>query len=226
MKVLNHGLFVAALCCSIMLQTGCGLSNAVKGGAIGAGAGGAVGGVIGDKAGNTAAGAIIGAAVGGTAGVLIGRHMDQQAEEMRRTIANAEIERVAEGIKITFDSGILFAIGSAELQAEARSTIEQMVQVLRDYPDSNIVIEGDTDNTGGTDFNQALSERRATAVADYHKTLGISASRIVTLGLGEMNPIASNDTAAGRQLNRRVEVAIFANDALKAAAANGSLNQQ
>lgn len=222
MKTNFQGLSIVVLC-GCLIQMGCGLSNAVKGGAIGAGAGGVVGGVIGDKAGNTAAGAIIGATVGGTAGVLIGRHMDKQAEEMRKTIADAEIERVAEGIKITFDSGILFAIGSADLQAPARATIEKMVRVLKDYPDSNILIEGDTDNTGSTSLNQELSERRAMAVADYHKMLGISGTRISTIGMGELNPIASNDTAAGRQQNRRVEVAIFANDALKTAAANGTL---
>jgi len=207
----------------LFLVTGCGLSNAVKGGAIGAGAGGAAGGVIGHEAGNTAAGAIIGAAVGGTAGVLIGRHMDKQAEEMRKELENAEVERVAEGIRITFDSGILFLTDSSELQPEARTTIESMAKVLNDYPDSNVLIEGDTDNTGTADYNQKLSERRAQAVADYHKLLGVAGSRISIVGLGESNPIASNDSADGRRQNRRVEVAIFANDALKQAAEKGSL---
>lgn len=205
-------------------MTGCGVSNAVKGGVIGAGAGGAVGGVIGHEAGNTAAGAIIGAAVGGTAGVLIGRHMDKQAEEMRAKLENVEVERVAEGIRITFDAGILFSTDSSELQSEARRAIEGMAKVLNDYPESNILIEGDTDSIGTSEYNQALSERRAQAVADYHKRLGVAASRISTIGLGESNPVASNDTADGRRLNRRVEVAIFANDALMKAAENGTLN--
>lgn len=213
-----------ALFGSVVFLIGCGASNALKGGAVGAGAGGVAGGVIGHEVGNTAAGAIIGAAVGGTAGVLIGRHMDKQAEKMRQEIENAEIERVAEGIKVTFNSGILFAIDSSELQPAARKTIESMAKVLNDYPDTNILIEGDTDNTGTSTYNQALSERRAQAVADYHIRLGVAGSRISTIGLGESNPIASNDTADGRQQNRRVEVAIFANDTLKQAAERGSIN--
>jgi outer membrane protein OmpA-like peptidoglycan-associated protein len=202
---------------------GCSASNTLKGGAIGAGAGGLAGGVIGRQVGSTAVGAIIGAAVGGTTGVLIGRHMDKQAEEMRRQVENAEIERVGEGIKVTFDSGILFATNSFELQPAARTTIESMAKILNDYPDSNILIEGDTDNTGTTEYNQKLSERRAQAVADYHMRLGVASSRISTIGLGELNPIASNDTDAGRQQNRRVEVAIYASDAMKEAAGTGSL---
>jgi len=224
MKYIMRNIFVVMIAASLSLMTGCGVSNAVKGGVIGAGAGGAVGGVIGNQAGNTATGAIIGAAVGGTTGVLIGRHMDKQAEEMRRELENAEIERVAEGIKVTFNSGILFEIDSYELQPAARSNIESMARILNDYPESNIVIEGDTDSTGASEYNQTLSERRAQAVANYHMRLGIASSRITTIGLGEMNPIASNDTVEGRRLNRRVEVAIFANEALIQAAEKGSLN--
>jgi len=224
MKATANKAIIVGLCVSISLLMGCGASNALKGGAIGAGAGGVAGAVIGHQVGNTAAGAIIGAAVGGTTGALIGRHMDKQAEEMRQKLENAEIERIAEGIKITFDSGILFAIDSSELQPAARTTIESMATVLNDFPDTNILIEGDTDNTGTSEYNQLLSERRAQAVADYHKRLGVAASRISTVGLGESNPVASNDTAEGRQQNRRVEVAIFASDALKQAAENGNLN--
>ncbi|HEX9654995.1 MAG TPA: OmpA family protein [bacterium] len=197
---------------------GCAWSNKAKGGAIGAGAGAVAGGVIGHVAGNTALGAIIGAAVGGTAGVIIGNHMDKQAEEMRRDLQNAKIERIGEGIKITFDSGILFVTNSSELQYVARTNIESLVKILNKYPDTNILIEGDTDNTGTNEYNQKLSERRAQAVADYQNSLGVAGSRISTVGLGETNAIASNDTDAGRQQNRRVEVAIFANDKLKDAA--------
>lgn len=196
----------------------CGWSSKAKGGAIGAGAGGVAGAVIGHAAGNTALGAIIGAAVGGTAGVIIGNHMDKQAAEMRRDLTNAKIERVGEGIKITFDSGILFVTNSSDLQYVARTNIESLVNILNKYPDTNILIEGDTDSEGTGDYNQSLSERRAQAVAGYQKSLGIPSSRISTVGLGESNPIASNDTSDGRQQNRRVEVAIFANDKLKKAA--------
>jgi len=204
--------------------TGCGWSNKAKGGAIGAGVGGVAGGVIGRAQGNTALGAIIGAAVGGTAGVLIGRHMDQQAEEMRRDLQNARVERVGEGIKITFDSGILFDIDSYQLQPAATANIESLVKILNKYPDTNILIEGDTDDTGSDDYNQTLSERRAEAVANYQKSLGIPGSRVSTVGLGESNPVASNDTEEGRRQNRRVEVAIFANEEMKDAAKDGRLN--
>jgi outer membrane protein OmpA-like peptidoglycan-associated protein len=215
---------VVVLCVSAALLLGCGANNALKGGAIGAGVGGAAGGVIGHQLGNTAIGAIIGAAVGGTAGGLIGRHMDRQAEEMRRDIENAKIERVGEGIKITFDSGILFAIDSSELQPTAKANIESLAKILNKYPDTNILIEGDTDNTGSESYNQSLSERRAQAVSSYQRSLEVDGSRISTVGLGELNPVASNDTDYGREQNRRVEVAIFANDKLKKAAENGTLN--
>lgn len=211
---------VILLLSSALLLTamGCGLSNKVKGGAIGAGAGGAVGAVVGHAAGNTALGAIIGAAVGGTAGVIIGNHMDKQAAEMRRDLENAKIERIGEGIKITFDSGILFETNSSNLQSVARGNIESLVKILNKYPDTNIFVEGDTDSDGTEEYNQKLSERRAQAVANYLSGLGITGARITTVGLGESNPVASNDTAEGRQLNRRVEVAVFANDKLKKAA--------
>jgi len=224
MKTIANVVITGALCVSIAFVVGCGASNAVKGGAIGAGAGGAVGGVVGYKLGNTAVGAIIGAAVGGTAGVLIGRHMDKQAEEMRRDMENARIERIGEGIKITFESGILFDTDSAELLADARANIESLATILKKYPDTNILVEGDTDSTGTEEYNQALSERRAQAVANYQQNLGIPGSRISTVGLGELNPIASNGTEYGRQQNRRVEIAIFANDKLKKAAESGKLS--
>jgi outer membrane protein OmpA-like peptidoglycan-associated protein len=144
--------------------------------------------------------------------------MDKQAEEMKRDLQNAKVERVGEGIKITFDSGILFETDSYQLQSVARENIGGLVKILNKYPDTNIFIEGDTDSQGTDDYNQKLSERRAQAVADYQMGLGIPGSRISTVGLGESNPVASNDTDDGRRQNRRVEVAIFANDKLKKAA--------
>jgi outer membrane protein OmpA-like peptidoglycan-associated protein len=220
----NHwnGTLVCVLCIS-MLMLGCSASNAVKGGAIGVGGGAVVGGLIGKAAGNTALGAIIGAAVGGTTGAIIGNNMDKRAEELRRDLANAKVERVGEGIKITFDSGILFVTNSSELQPAARTNIDNLARILNKYPDTNILIEGATDNEGTEQYNQALSERRAQSVADYHKGQGVPGSRISTVGTGEKHPVATNDTAAGRQLNRRVEVAIFANEKMKDAAENGTL---
>jgi outer membrane protein OmpA-like peptidoglycan-associated protein len=186
--------------------------------------GGVAGDVIGHQPGNTAVSAIIGAAVGGMAGALIGRHTDREAEEMRQDIKNAKIERIGEGIKITFDSGILLETNSSELHSLAKANIESLAKILKKYPDTNILIEGDTDNTGTEEYNQKLSEHRAQAVADYQKGLGVAGSRISTVGLGELNPIASNDMDYDREQNRRVEVAIFASDKLKKAAEDGKLD--
>jgi len=197
---------------------GCSWNNAAKGGAIGAGAGGVVGGVIGHQSGNTAVGAIIGAAVGGATGAVIGNEMDKRAAEMRKDIEGARIERIGEGIKITFDSGLLFDFDKSDLRPEAKTSIESLAKVLNKYPDTDILVEGDTDNTGTEDYNVLLSERRAQSVANYLMGLNVSGSRISQVGLGETNPIASNATEYDRQLNRRVEVAIFANDKLKEAA--------
>jgi outer membrane protein OmpA-like peptidoglycan-associated protein len=222
MKTKHFGDMVLAVCLSAAMM-GCSASNAVKGGAIGVGGGAVVGGLIGNAAGNTALGAIIGAAVGGTTGAIIGNNMDSRAEEMRQDLSNAKVERVGEGIKITFDSGILFVTNSSELQPAAKRNIESLSKILNKYPDTNILIEGDTDNEGTKEYNQTLSEHRARSVADYQKGQGIPGSRISTVGLGELNPVASNATVAGRQQNRRVEVAIFANEKMKDAADKGTL---
>ena len=200
-----------------------GMSKTAKGGIIGAGSGAVVGGVIGRVAGNTAAGAIIGAAVGGATGAVIGRRMDKQAEELRRDLENAEVERVGEGIKITFDSGILFNTNSAQLQSVAETEIAKLAETLKKYPDTNILIEGHTDNTGSPAINQPLSERRAQAVADYAASMGVDRSRMTTQGYAAEQPIADNSTEAGRQQNRRVEIAIFANEKMKKAAEKGEL---
>jgi outer membrane protein OmpA-like peptidoglycan-associated protein len=202
----------------VVTSIGCSWNNAAKGGAIGAGAGGAVGGVIGHQSGNTAVGAIIGAAVGGAAGAVIGNEMDKRAAEMREDIEGARIERIGEGIKITFDSGLLFDFDKSDLRPEAKTSIESLAKVLNKYPDTNILVEGDTDNTGTEDYNVLLSERRAQSVSNYLMSLDVTGSRVSQVGLGETNPISSNATDYGRQQNRRVEVAIFANDKLKKAA--------
>jgi len=224
MKAKMNIVITAALCVSIALLMGCGASNALKGGVIGAGAGGVAGGVIGHQFGNTALGAIIGAAVGGTTGALIGKAMDKRAAEMKQDMQGAKIERVGEGIKITFDSGLLFDIDKSDLRSEAKTNLQSLAKILNKYPDTDILVEGDTDNTGSEDYNLKLSERRAQSVANYLMGLGVPGSRISNVGLGKSNPIASNDTDYDRQQNRRVEVAIFANDKLKKAAENGDLN--
>ncbi len=208
----------------MMGLTGCGASNTVKGGGIGAAAGALVGGIIGKQAGNTAAGAIIGAAIGGTAGALIGNYMDRQAEEMKQDLKNAKIERVGEGIKITFDSGILFDVNKSDLRSEARNNITSLAKILNKYSDTQILIEGHTDSTGSFDHNQVLSQQRAQSVADYATAQNVAPARIITKGYGPTQPIASNSTVDGRQQNRRVEIAIYANDKLKDAAMKGNLN--
>jgi outer membrane protein OmpA-like peptidoglycan-associated protein len=202
------------------MGTGCAWNKKATGGVVGAGAGAAVGGVIGNQYGNTAVGAIIGAAVGGTAGVLIGNEMDKRAAEMREDLQGARIERIGEGIKITFDSGLLFDVDRSDLRPQAKINIENLANILIKYQDTNILTEGDTDNTGAEDYNLKLSERRAQSVSNYLMGLGVPGSRLSMVGLGEANPIASNETDYGRQQNRRVEVAIFANDKLKKAAEN------
>ena len=167
--------------CAALLLMGCGASKTLKGGAIGAGAGAIIGGLIGKATGNTAAGAILGAAIGGTAGALIGNYMDRQAEEMKRDLKNARIERVGEGIKITFDSGILFDINKSDLRSEARMNIESLAKILNKYEDTNILIEGHTDSTGSSEHNQTLSEQRANAVSNFAKSLGVAGPRFSTV---------------------------------------------
>jgi outer membrane protein OmpA-like peptidoglycan-associated protein len=196
----------------------CGMSRTVKGTGIGAAAGGVVGGIIGKQTGNTAVGAIIGAAIGGAAGAYIGNYMDKQAEEMQADLQGAKIERVGEGIKITFDSGILFDVNKATLRDEAKKNLDKLAVILNKYPDTNILIEGHTDATGSDELNLQLSRDRSGAVANYIAALGVDPTRVTTMGYGKSQPIATNDTPEGRQQNRRVELAIMANDKLKKAA--------
>ena len=195
---------------------GCGsMSKRDKGALIGAGAGAAIGGVIGHEAGNTAIGAILGAAIGGVAGAYIGNYMDKQAAEIERDLEGARVERVGEGIKITFDSGILFDINSSNLRPEAQQNLQKLAAILNKYPDTDILVEGHTDSTGPSEHNLHLSIRRAQSVANFMSTLQVMATRFRIMGYGEHQPIVSNDTSQGRQANRRVEIAIFANDKLK-----------
>ncbi len=199
------------------------MAKTTKGGLIGAGSGAVIGGIIGNRMGNTAAGAIIGAAVGGATGAVIGRRMDKQAEELEKSMENAKVERVGEAIRINFDSGILFAINSAELNANAKRDIDKLAETLLKYDGTNVVIEGHTDNTGSRELNQKLSERRAQSVVAYARTRGVDATRMEAKGYGFDQPIADNTTAEGRQQNRRVEIIIIASEELKQAAESGAL---
>ena len=208
-----------------LILASCNSSRTLKGGAIGAGAGGVLGGVIGSKSDNTAKGAILGAVIGGTAGALVGKYMDKQAEELERDLEGATVERIGEGIKITFDSGILFGFDSSSLTATSKQNITQLAETLNKYEDTEILIEGHTDNKGSEEYNQSLSERRAESVGDLLVSMGVAGTRITQVGYGEMQPIADNETDYGRSQNRRVEVAIFANDKLKRAAKRGDIGE-
>ena len=213
------------LFCMVVIIASCKtMSNTEKGVVIGAGAGGAGGAVIGNQMGNTAVGAIIGAVVGGVAGGLIGDYMDKQAAEIKNDIEGARIERIGEGIKITFDSGLLFKTNSFAVSEVSRANLEKLSTILNKYDDTNILIEGHTDNTGSAKHNKALSDDRAAAVASQLKSYNVNGGRISTMGYGEDQPIADNNTDVGRTDNRRVEVAIYANKKLKKAAEEGMIS--
>lgn len=202
----------AVVLAAAILSTGC-ASNTRTGGLIGAGTGAAIGGLIGANNGGTAEGAIIGAAIGGAAGALIGREMDQKAAELERRLPDARVERVGEGILITFDSGILFGFDSSDLRPQAQQNLTALANSLDDIEeDAVLMVVGHTDSTGSEDYNQRLSERRARAAAEYLRQQGMRPANLETLGLGESEPVASNDTEAGQAENRRVEVAIYASE--------------
>jgi outer membrane protein OmpA-like peptidoglycan-associated protein len=226
-RVITLGIAVTMVSILLVAQllVSCNASNTTKGGAIGAGVGGVIGGVIGHQSDNTAVGAIIGAAVGGTAGALIGRQMDKQAEELKNDLKGATVERVGEGILITFDSGLLFDLDSYQLQQATKSNLDQLAKTLNKYEDTDILIEGHTDSSGEDNYNQTLSERRASEVEDYLQSLQVKGSRIKTKGYGEQQPLTSNETETGRRSNRRVEVAIYANDEMKKLAKKGELGE-
>jgi outer membrane protein OmpA-like peptidoglycan-associated protein len=192
------------------------MSNKERGAVIGAGAGAAVGGVIGNNTGgSTAKGAIIGAVVGGAAGAIIGHQMDQQAKELSINIPGAKVERVGEGIQVTFDSGLLFDFDSDAIRSDAGRNLTELAQSLKKYPNSQLLIVGHTDSKGDESYNQGLSYRRSNSAAAYLQAQGVARTRVATNGRGEYEPVASNDTDSGRQLNRRVEVAIYASEAYR-----------
>ena len=192
---------------------GCASLSRTEEGAIGGAAVGAVvGGIIAD---NTAKGAILGAVIGGAAGAAIGRVMDQQADDLQDKLPNATVERVGEGIQVTFDSGILFDVDSDQLRAEARTNLRELAASLEDYEGTSVLVVGHTDATGSDEYNQGLSERRSASARSFLVQSGLDMDRVDAVGRGETEPVASNDSVAGRQENRRVEVAIFASEELQ-----------
>lgn len=200
-------------------------SNAGRGAGIGATAGGVIGGIIGSRSGSWAKGALIGAAIGGGSGALIGNYMDKQAAEIRNEVNGAQVTREGEGIRVTMDSGILFSTGSSTLTSTSRTNIEKLARILNQYNDTHVMVEGHTDNTGSEAINQTLSERRAESVSKLLVAYGVAERRLSTVGYGQSRPVASNDSEFGRKSNRRVEVLIYADDALKQKAASGRLDQ-
>lgn len=201
------------------ILTGCSSWNKTqKGAVVGTAAGGAMGAVVGRASGNTALGAIIGAAVGGGAGAIIGHQMDKQAEEIAKTVPDAKVERVGEGIVVEFSSNVLFAFDKSNLSDDAKVSLDKLVKVLNSYPDTNIEVQGHTDSKGSDSYNQTLSEQRSSAVSNYLKAKDITASRVTIKGFGETVPKYDNATADGRAQNRRVEFLIAANEKMVAAA--------
>lgn len=211
---------IRVLVASAMLAgaAGCASMNKTqKGAVIGASTGAVIGGVIGNQTGSTTRGAILGAVIGGAAGGIIGNQMDKQARELQQNIPGARVERIGEGIQVTFESGLLFDFDSAAIRGDARHNLDELARSLGRYPDSDLMIVGHTDAIGSSGYNQDLSERRAQSAASYLYSRGVD-RRIETLGRGEYEPVSSNDYESGRQQNRRVEVAIYASEALKARA--------
>ena len=203
---------------SLALSGCASLNNKEKGGIIGASSGAVIGGAIGKANGSTAKGAILGATIGGAAGMIIGHQMDKQAAELKQNIPGAVVERVGEGIQVTFASGLLFDFDSDVVRPEARTNLRNLAASLDKYPGSELLIVGHTDSVGTDDYNLRLSERRADAAAAYLAAQGVTRSRIAARGLGETEPVAPNESEAGRGQNRRVEVAIYASEAQRAEA--------
>jgi len=191
------------------------LNNSNKGAIIGTAGGAAAGAVIGKVAGNTALGAIIGAAVGGGTGAIIGRHMDKQAAEIKKQVPDAKVERVGEGIEVEFSSAVLFGFDQSALTTTANNTLNQLIIILNKYPNTNLEVQGHTDSLGTVEYNNQLSIKRATNVANYLTNNGIANSRITIKGFGASAPKYTNLTDEGRKQNRRVEFLITANDQMK-----------
>lgn len=216
MKTTSRRLTIAALAVTMVGTTGitgcASMNNTERGAAVGAGTGGAIGAVIGRQTGSTARGAIIGAVLGGAAGAVIGRRMDRQAEELENNMPGAEVDRVGEGIAVTFASGVLYPFDSDAILPAGRENLRQLAQSLQNYPGTEVLIVGHTDSVGSDDYNLRLSYRRAEAARQFLISQGVPAARIRVEGRGELEPVATNETEAGRQLNRRVEIAIFASE--------------
>ncbi len=199
-------------------------NNTQRGAVIGTAAGAVLGGIIGNnvKKKNSALGAVIGGVVGGVAGGVIGKKMDKQAQKIESEIPGAEVTRVGEGIDVVFDenSGVYFATNQSTINAKSKANLNKLAGIFKEYPDTNIIVEGHTDSTGDDSYNMSLSQKRANAVTNYLVSQGISKSRLTTYAHGETLPKYDNGTAEGRAKNRRVELGIVANEKMKRDAQN------
>jgi outer membrane protein OmpA-like peptidoglycan-associated protein len=208
---------VLATTTSVLGLAGCSsMSQTERGAVIGGAGGAAVGAIVGRQVGSTARGAVLGAVIGGAAGAVIGRQMDQQAEELAESIPGATVQRVGEGIVVTFDSGLLFPFNEDQLLPAGRENLNNLAISLAKYPETEVLIIGHTDSIGSAQFNQGLSERRASNSATLLSSYGVPRDRVRTMGRGLAEPIADNSTEWGRQQNRRVEVVIYASEELRA----------
>jgi len=206
-----------------ILFAGCSTMNKQqKGTIIGAGGGAAVGALV-TK--GSIWGILAGAAIGGVAGNLIGKKMDAQAKELKQAIPTAEVQRINEGINITFESGLMFKINSSEISDTYKSDLTSAAEVFNKYPETNIVIEGHTDDSGSDDLNMKLSEKRALAVREFLVSKGVADKRLTTKWYGETQPKYPNDNEANRSKNRRVELAIVADENMKEKAKAGTLEK-
>ncbi len=225
--------FICMAMVALVLLPGCGtLSQTAKGTAIGSGSGAALGAIIGSiiskDAKGAAIGAAIGTAVGAGTGALIGNKMDKKAEELS-ALENAQVETITDknglaGIKVTFNSGILFPLNGIQLSDASRKELKEFAQKMSDLQDTDITIYGHTDNTGTAEVNERISRQRAEAVQSYLQSCGIASGRLSSQGLSYTDPVADNATAEGRAQNRRVEIYISANENMIKAAENGTLN--
>jgi outer membrane protein OmpA-like peptidoglycan-associated protein len=228
LKKMKKSIFMLSVYIIAIALSSCDSTNKMskqdKGVAIGAGSGAVIGGAVGSTKKKTAEGAIIGAVIGGVAGGIIGHKMDKQAKELE-DIKEAKVEKIneGEGLRVTFESGILFETNSSTLNSSSQESLTKFAQSLQNNPETNVAISGHTDNTGSDAINQPLSERRAQSVSNFLIGKGVAKSRMTTVGNGSNQPVADNNTVDGRAKNRRVEIVILANDKMVKQAKDGTL---
>lgn len=220
--------FVVLALSAAVLLTGCEAYNntnkAQRGAVIGAAGGALLGAILGNNVGNgqnSELGAVLGTVVGGAAGAVIGHQMDKQAKKIEEEIPGADVKRVDDGIVVTFDEnngGVYFDTNKYNINEKSKQTLDKLAAILKEYPDTNVLVAGHTDSQGQDAYNMGLSQRRAQAVTNYFTSKGLVAKRFTTKWYGEKNPVASNDTAEGRAKNRRVNVVIVPNEKMKAEA--------